>query len=983
MPAIDAVAKPHSHLPTHLTSLVGREREVAAICELLRRDDVRILTLTGAPGIGKTRLGIEVATRLLDYFVDGSYFVNLAAVTDPDAVVRTIATAVGIRQIGDQSLEELLSRLLSSKQVLLLLDNFEQVLAAGPMVAQLLKVAPGPKVLATSREVLRLSGEYDFPVPPLALPPVLTEQGHSGRYTPLPLEHITDYEAVQLFVQRAAAYKPDFTLGVENTYAIAAICRKLDGLPLAIELAAARIRHLSPQAILDRLQDRLGLLTSGARDLPLRQRTLRATIEWSYSLLSEEEKRLFRRLAVFRGGRTLEAVEAVCNPGVREQESVTEGSTQDAARSNSTSETPDTRPLAPLGIEPLNGIASLVDKSLLSAREGPRPGFPASAREATGMIRKNERPEVVSETRYFMLETLHEYAKEKLEESGEAQDLQKAHALYFTELAERAEPKLHGPQQVEWLDRLESEQDNLQAALTWARANDLDIGLRLVATLNIYWNRRGYLIEGRDWASDMISRARERGVKAQVPGVSHGPSDSMARALYTLGFIAFRQANYLSAHELLAESVQTYEELQSTGDRGLRLGTVDSGRETDRGDTTGLVESLNILGIVTSRLENMQARRRLHEQALELAQRSGDGWSIARSLYQLGHVARLTGDYDLGRSLFGESLTLFKESGDNFNIGLALIGLGQMAERQGDYQSARRLFEESLSVYKELGDKWGIAGTLYCLGCAYIGLKDYESARATLEEEVALAEELGATGDIAEALIKLGRAAFLQNDYAGAHLLYERSLALFEALKDKMGIALCLMNLAGIVIAATPVTESQAEGKETAETALRSAAVSAASLLGTTQALMETVGFQLEPEDREWFSQYAHEVRNQLGEETFAEAWAEGQAMPIEQAIVNAQTIPAPPAPAGKALGEASPTHATIGADFGGLTRREREVAALVTQGKSNRQIAAELVVSERTVEGHINKILSKLGFRSRAQVAAWTVEKGLVELSK
>jgi predicted ATPase len=306
---------PHN-VPVQLTSLVGRERELAAICEFLRRDDIRLLTLTGAPGIGKTRLGIEVATSLLGHFVDGIYFVNLAPVTDPDAVVQAIATALGIRQIGDQSLEENLSRFPSGKQMLLLLDNFEQVLTAGPMVAELLKAAPRLRVLATSRELLSLSGEHDFPVPPLSLPPVLTAQGNSGRYTPLPLERLSDYESVQLFVQRAVAYKPDFVLGEENANVIAAICRKLDGLPLAIELAAARIRHLSPQAILDRLQDRLALLTGGARDLPLRQRTLRATIEWSYSLLSEDEKRLFRRLAVFRGGRTLEAIEAVCNPGI-------------------------------------------------------------------------------------------------------------------------------------------------------------------------------------------------------------------------------------------------------------------------------------------------------------------------------------------------------------------------------------------------------------------------------------------------------------------------------------------------------------------------------------------------------------------------------------------------------------------------------------------------------------------------------------------
>jgi predicted ATPase/DNA-binding CsgD family transcriptional regulator len=965
-------ALPPHNLPVQLTPFIGREREVHAACELLRRDEVRLLTLTGAPGIGKTRLAIEVATSLLHHFADGIYFVNLAPITDSDAVVQTIATALGIRQIGDQPLEEVLSRFLYGKQILLLLDNFEQLLgprslnspkaknptlrkaqapathernewaqaqklpnslAVGPEVAQLLKVAPGLKVLVTSRELLRLSGEHDFPVPPLSLPPVLTAQGNSGRYTPLPLERLGDYESVQLFVQRAAAYKPDFVLGEENAYTIAAICRKLDGLPLSIELAAARIRHLSPQAIFDRLQDRLALLTGGARDLPLRQRTLRATIEWSYSLLSEEEERLFRRLAVFRGGRTLEAVEAVCNAN------------------------------HDLSIDPLNGIASLVDKSLLQ--------------QATGMSIGSA--EMVG-PRYFMLETLQEYAKEKLEESGEAEALYTAHALYFTELAELAEPELHGPQQVEWLGRLESERDNFHVALGWAYRNSLDLGLRLVAALNIYWNRRGYLIEGREWASDMISRARET-----LPNAHQA---SMARALYTLGFIAFRQGNLMSTRDLLGESVQIHKELQAR----------------EEGDTRGLVESLNILGIVASRLENMQARRRLHEKALELARQVGDKWGIARSLYQLGHVARLTGDYALGRSLFEESLALFQESGDKFNIGLALVGLGQMAERQADYQQARRLFEQSLSVFKELGDKWGIAGALYCLACSYLGLKDYERARTALEENVALTEELGTRGDMAEALEKLGRVAYFQGDYAGAHLLYKRSLSLLHGLGEKMGIARCLMNMAGVVAVAAPVTERHAKGKarvpglntgsplgrasELATPKNRQGAEiveSAARLLGTAQTLLETIGFQLDPEDRELSDRYIATARTQLGEQTFATAWAEGRAMTIDEAIACAQAIPLPefvpaPGPRFLARGQFSPVPEK---EFGGLTRREREVAALVTQGESNREIAAELVVSERTVEGHVNNILSKLGFRSRSQISAWAVAKGLVKLSE
>jgi DNA-binding NarL/FixJ family response regulator len=410
----------------------------------------------------------------------------------------------------------------------------------------------------------------------------------------------------------------------------------------------------------------------------------------------------------------------------------------------------------------------------------------------------------------------------------------------------------------------------------------------------------------------------------------------------------------VSAHDLLEESVRLYEQLHARGERGV---------------TRGLVESLNILGIVKSRLENMPARRRLHEKALELARQAGDDWSIARSLYQLGHVARLTGDYALGRSLFEESLVLFKKAGDMFNIGLALIGMGLIAERQGDYQAARNLFEESLSVYKELGDKWGIAGTLYCLGCSYLGLRDYRRARAALEEQLTLAEELGVTGDTADSLEKLGKAAYFQGDYRDAHLLYQRSLSLFQGLGDKMGIALCLMDLAGVMV----VARTEDRGRAT-DDGLK---VIPARLLGAAQVLLETVGFQLAPEDRELFNDYIAALRTQLGEQTFAEAWAEGQAMTIDKAIEYAQAVAAP------GQSEATDRGYPPGAATSGLTRREREVAALISQGKSNRVIAEELVVSERTVEGHVNNILSKLGFHSRVQVAAWAIEKGLVQLSK
>src|SRR5436190_1544039 len=435
----------HSNLPRQLTSLVGREREVAAVCGLLRRDDVHLVTLTGPPGIGKTRLGVEVASCLQGDFAHGVYFVNLAPISAPELVLHATANALGSRQVGDQPLLDVLKSSLANKRMLLLLDNFEQVLTAAPHIAELLKAAHGLKALVTSRELLHLSGEHDFPVSPLSQPPLLAQQSGLGRLAPLPFERLVQYDAVRLFIQRAQALKEDFTFSPDNSDAIAALCRKLDGLPLAIELAAARIRYLSPQAILDRLQDSLALLTGGAIDLPLRQRTLAATIEWSYDLLNEEEQTLFRRLAVFRGGCTLEAIEAMYGAG----------------------QAPDTAAL--------DVVASLTDKSLLQQEVGAR-----------------------NVPRFMLLETIHQYMKGKLEESGETRAVNAQHATYFTDLVERAEPELIGPQQVEWLDRLQTEEDNFRVALQWARQNDIKLGLRLVAALSTFWNRRGYLGEVRE-----------------------------------------------------------------------------------------------------------------------------------------------------------------------------------------------------------------------------------------------------------------------------------------------------------------------------------------------------------------------------------------------------------------------------------------------------------------------------------------------------
>src|SRR5215207_7851027 len=390
-----------NNLPLQPTPLVGREREVSEIAERLRSEGVRLLTLTGPGGTGKTRLALQSAAELLEEFDDGAFFVALAAITDPELVPSAIAEPLGVRESAEQTLQESLKSYIRDKRLLLILDNFEQVLEGAPVAGELVGACPKLKVLATSRIPLRLYGEQEYPVPPLALP--------DPSDLP-PLEILTQYGAVKLFVERARAVKADFAVTNESAPAVAEICARLDGLPLAIELAAARIRILPPQQMLQRLGDRLKLLKGGARDVPARQQTLRGTIDWSYDLLTEEEKVLFWRLSVFSRSHTLEAAEEVCDP---------EGK-----------------------LDALEVVGSLLEKSLLRREQG-----------------------VGGEPRFVMLETVHEYAREKLEESEEAEEVERRHAEYFLALAEEANPKLKGPDQLQWLQRRETEHDNMRAAL--------------------------------------------------------------------------------------------------------------------------------------------------------------------------------------------------------------------------------------------------------------------------------------------------------------------------------------------------------------------------------------------------------------------------------------------------------------------------------------------------------------------------------------
>jgi predicted ATPase/class 3 adenylate cyclase len=643
-----------NNLPAQPTPLVGRESELGEVRDLLGGEEVRVLTLTGPGGIGKTRLGLQVGAELLDEFEDGVFFVALAPLTDPALVVSAIASPLGVVETGERSLKEGLETYLRDKELLLLLDNFEQVLDAGRLVGELLSECPRLKVLATSRSVLRVYGEQEYPVGPLKLPD----------HKRLPsIERLTQYEAVRLFIERAKAARPDFSVTNENAPAVAEICVRLDGLPLAIELAAARIKLLTPRAMLERLSSRLKLLRGGARDLPERQRTLRGTIEWSHALLEESERVLFARLAVFSGGRTLEAIEAVCD-----------------AKGD-------------LAVDTLDGVSSLLDKSLLRQEEGPE-----------------------GEPRFVMLETIHEFAREKLQASGEAEETRRLHAEYFLALAEEAEPELSGADQLACLERLEAEHDNMRAALQWSLEKEPETALRLAVALARFWEMRARFVEGSGW----LEAALRQSSRAEAV------TDAATRAklLSEAGTFAWHRGDYDRATELHGEALELYREL---------------------GDDSGVAFALICLG--TQRLENSDYERAapFYEEALAISRRIGDRPNIAMAIRSLAEVARQRGEYERAKMLGMECLSLYEEMTDEFNVATTIGWLGLLTVWSGDeHDLAEEFLTEGLALNREIGN-WDYG--VYCLegfaGLAGARAQGVRAARLWGAAE-ALRESIGA-----------------------------------------------------------------------------------------------------------------------------------------------------------------------------------------------------------------------------------------------
>ena len=755
-------------LPKPLTSFIGRQQELARAKRLLR--DNSLVTLTGPGGTGKTRLCIALAGQVAAEYPDGVYFVPLAPIRDPGLVPSTIAQSIGLQDPRDRPLMEHLVSQLRTRHLLLVLDNFEHLLAGATVVTRLLQETSAVRILVSSRSSLRVSGEQECPVPPLAVPDPRTQ--------PTP-QSLADCDSVRLFAERAAAVVPGFTIDEKNAPPIAQIARRLDGLPLAIELAAARVKVLPPEAILPRLEHSLTLLTGGSRDLPDRLQTLRATIAWSYDLLTEGARRLLGACSVFAGGASLEVIESVCGAAVD------------------------------VGLPVLDGLAELVDQSLLRQLP-PRPA--------------------ATSARYAMLETIREYAAERLDRMPEAARVRSAHAAAFLALVETGGRPHAGLARKDWLERLATEHNNIRAALSWYRDHDPPAALRLAASMAAFWSLRGHHTEGRQRLGELLGLVRA----ASVARVS---------ALNGAAWLAIDQGDYAQAAELLGESI------------GLSQGLHDALGE----------------GIATVYL--------------------------GRCKLSCLRIAEAVPDVDRAAGLLAST-------GDRPAIAFSLMYSGLAAQFTGRLEVACDYFARCAAMSAELGLEPLNARVKQVLGCALLDLGELGAARSALED--------GLPGSIA----------------VGDRWVVTIGLAGFAGHAAKTGRPRLALRLAGAAEAYQDANKFTMPGpiREMVDRWLAPARTSA----GPAATRMIAEGRRLSPEAA------------------------------VNLALANEPEGARPPGP------------------WQTLTRRETEVAGLVARGLTNRDIAAQLFLSVRTVEVHVDHILTKLGFRTRTQLAAWAYEEGL-----
>lgn len=770
-----------NNLPTPPTPLIGREKELDAAMALLSEGQSRILTITGPGGAGKTRLALELAIKLRDRFENGAFFISLDSIQDSALVIPTIATFLGLKEKAETTLLEMVKTYLSVKQMLLVLDNLEQVIAAAPSISDLLMGSPRVTFIVTSRAPLRIRGEREFSVPPLSFP--------DPKHLPT-LESLSQYGAVQLFIQRAVAVKPDFTVTNSNALAVVEICRRLDGLPLAIELAAARIRLLQPSSILGHLKRRLKFLTSGARDLPARQQTLRDTIAWSHELLTDAEKRLFRRLSVFDGGCSMDGAEQVCN-------------------------TP-----REINLDIINNVESLAAQNLLRIIE------------ADG------------ETRILMLETIREYAIERLNEAGEMEELQHLHADFYLKLANEAEAGFFGPQEPAQLDRLERDHGNLLAAFRSMLAQDRgEEALRLGAILSRFWELRGPVAEGFSLLEAALA----------LPSAS---SRTRARALALFGkedLMWFLGKPPTERASLAQEGLSIAREI---GDNGLIA--------------EGLARTSDYVGIDHAK------GRSLSEESLAMARMNESRKVSMYALRNLGWYALTDKDYVKARSFFEEALALVRGCGYKHGLMLVTGDLGGLTYRMGDYAASRAFLTEHLDLARELKDQRSVAKSLADLGRIACRRGDAAEAYSFSKESIEAAKELGYEdkGILSEANDTLALVAVRGGEYDRAEALFLEVLATKVSLdQSKGGIVDSLAWLAEVSL-----------GRRDAERAAR--------LLGAAESLSRAIEYKWHAGRLAEYAADSKAAQDVLGRERFERLRAEGASMTFEQAVAYAENRP-------------------------------------------------------------------------------------------
>jgi predicted ATPase/class 3 adenylate cyclase len=771
-PALRSLDSTPNNLPQQPSTFIGREKEIAEIKTLLA--GTRLLTLVGSGGCGKTRLAVQVAADLLEDFPDGVWLVELAALTDPDLVPQAVATALGVREETGKALTQTVVEHLAARKPLVVLDNTEHLLSASArFVDAVLRRCPQVTLLVSSREGLGIAGESTYRVPSLSMPDPKRDTHAAG---------LSAFESVRLLVERIRSHAPRFEITAHNAAALASICHRLDGIPLAIELAAARVRTLSVDELNLRLDQRFRLLTGGSRTALPRQQTLRSLIDWSHDQLNLTERVLFTRLSVFAGGFTLQAAERICSG-----EGVDEGDVLDL-------------------------LTSLVDKSLVMAE----------SRDAT--------------MRYRLLETIRQYARERLLEGGGGPGLRDRHLDFFLSLARQAAPQLTGPDQRAWFERLETEYDNLRAALTWASSvvGDPDAGLHLAGALWRYWYVRAHFSEGRSWLGTMLA------------GGAGGRSPARAHALSGMGSLAWLQSDLAAAKALHTESLDIFREL---------------------GDREGVARSLANLGNVAHGECDYAAARALLEESLVIRRELGDRARLADTLNNLGTLAYDRGDYVAARALYSECLAIRREFGDRWNIAIALNNLGGVADSEADYAGARPLYEESLAIFRELGDRWGIPSVLSNLGELANGRGDYATARTYYAESLAIRRESGDRRGIAAGLNDLASVARALHDPDQAIALTDESLVILRDLRDLRGIADALELLAEIALD-------------------RGDRARAIRIWSAAERLRIDVGVPLRPKEQPGYDRTIAAVRAAWGDDAaFERAVAQGRAMTVEQAI--------------------------------------------------------------------------------------------------